>query len=123
MSEKTYYCQKCGHKHRNTSKIGIKHIQYKTIAPITSINTLVRKDNDHPIPEQKHYLPKKIKETNEPKNFIQRYRESYRKGVEKFGIWWKIFNWSMWIFILIFFFTASILFVFYLPKVQMIFGR
>lgn len=34
------------------------------------------------------------------------YKKSYHKGVEKFGIWWKIFNFSMWAFIAIFLFTA-----------------
>jgi hypothetical protein len=123
VSEKTYYCKKCGHKHRYTSKIGIQHIQYKTSASTSSINTVSVKDNDHLIQEQKHDLPKKFKETDKPKNFIQRYHQSYGKGVEKFGIWWKIFNWSMWIFILVFFFTASILLVFYLPRMQMILGK
>ena len=122
MSEKTYYCQKCERRHRYTSKIGKEHIQYQKTTPIKPTKTLSIKDNGQPTPAQKPHLPKKL-ETKKPKNFIQRYNQSYRNGVEKFGILWKIFNWSMWIFILIFFFTASILFVFYLPKVQMIFGR
>jgi len=60
-------------------------------------------------------IPRALKES------IIGYKESYRRGVEKFGIWWKIFNISIWCFILIFIFTAVIIFVIYLPKVEMIY--
>lgn len=59
-------------------------------------------------------LPSKIK------NSILAYQRTYRNGVEKYGLWWKIFNWSMWGFILVFLFTAVIIFVYYLPLMQRI---
>ncbi|MBD3205896.1 hypothetical protein GF319_06085 [Candidatus Bathyarchaeota archaeon] len=49
---------------------------------------------------------------------ILRYQQSYRRGIEKFGIWWKIFHWSMWGFVLVFLITATIIFVYYLPLMQ-----
>lgn len=58
-------------------------------------------------------LPHNMKEA------ILAYERSYREGVEKFGIWWKVFHWSMWLFILIFIGTAVVAFVFYLPKIEM----
>ena len=54
------------------------------------------------------------------KQAILDYEESYRRGVENYGVWWKVFNWSMWAFILIFMGTAVIFFVFYLPWLQML---
>ena len=57
------------------------------------------------------------------KQAILDYEASYHRGVEKYGVWWKIFNYSMWAFILIFAGTAAIFFVFYLPKLQMLYGR
>lgn len=122
VSEKTYYCLKCGYSHRYTSKIGVKHLQYKTSAPITSINSLLIQDNDHPIPEQEYNIPKKFKVTSKnKKGLIHGYRESYRNGVEKYGIWWTIFHLSMWSFVLIFLLTAGILIVVYLPMIGMIY--
>lgn len=59
-------------------------------------------------------LPHSIREA------IRAYENSYREGVEKFGIWWKVFQWSMWIFILIFIGTAVVAFVFFLPKIEMV---
>lgn len=118
MSEKNYKCSKCGHNHRYTSKIGMKHLQYKTSEPKTDINTLLIKDNNHPIPEQEPKTPHKFKGTpNKTKNLIQVYRESYRIGVEKYGVWWKISQLSLWSFALIFLLTAGIILVVYLPKI------
>ena len=48
------------------------------------------------------------------------YESSYREGVEKYGVWWKVFQWSMWFFILIFIGTAVVAFVFFLPKIEMV---
>ena len=59
-------------------------------------------------------LPHSMKEA------ILAYESSYREGVEKFGIWWKVFQWSMWLFILIFIGTAVVAFVFFLPKIEMV---
>jgi hypothetical protein len=121
VSEKTYLCSKCGYSHRYTSKIGVRHLQYIASAPV-SINSLLIQDTDHPIPEQEHNIPKKIKETSKnKKGLIHWYRESYSNGVEKYGIWWTIFHLSMWSFVLIFLLTAGILFVVYLPMIGMIY--
>ena len=121
MSEKTYRCSKCGYSHRYTSKIGVRHLPYNASAPV-SINSLLIQDTDHPIPEQEHNILKKIKVTSKKKKcLINWYRETYWNGVEKSGIWWKIFHLSMWSFVLIFLLTAGILFVVYLPMIGMIY--
>ena len=59
-------------------------------------------------------LPHNIKEG------LLAYERSYSQGVEKFGVWWKVFHWSMWLFILVFISVAVIAFVFFLPKLQMV---
>ena len=59
-------------------------------------------------------LPRNIKEG------VLAYERSYSQGVEKFGIWWKVFHWSMWLFILVFLGVAVIAFVFFLPQMEMI---
>ena len=59
-------------------------------------------------------LPHNIKEG------ILEYERSYKEGVEKYGVWWKVFQWSMWLFILVFLGTAVVAFVFFLPKLEMI---
>jgi len=64
------------------------------------------------IPWKIRNLPKTIKEG------ILEYEASYRRGVEKYGFWWKVFNWSMWLFILTFISTAVIAFIIYLPQSQ-----
>jgi len=66
------------------------------------------------IPAKIRKIPRAIKEA------IKGYQESYRKGVEKFGIWWTVFQISIWGFILIFMITAVIIFVVYLPRIEMI---
>ncbi len=53
-------------------------------------------------------------------SFIQSYRASYTKGVEKFGIWWTIFQLSLWSVSLIFLLTAAIILVVYLPQAEML---
>ena len=52
---------------------------------------------------------------------IKGYRENYKRGIEKFGVWWKIFHISIWSFVLIFILTAVIILVFYLPQIEMIY--
>ncbi len=54
------------------------------------------------------------------KKFIQGYRESYTNGVEKFGVWWTVFQLSLWSFAFIFLLTAVLVFVVYLPKAEML---
>jgi len=68
------------------------------------------------LPSKIRGLPKATKEV------ILAYQASYRKGVEKFGFWWKVFNWSMWLFILTFISTAVIAFIIYLPQSQFLRG-
>ena len=57
-------------------------------------------------------LPRNIKEG------LLAYERSYSQGVEKFGVWWKVFQWSMWLFILTFVSMALIAFIIYLPQSQ-----
>lgn len=59
-------------------------------------------------------LPRNIREG------LLAYERSYSKGVERFGVWWKVFQWSMWLFILVFLGTAVIAFVYFLPKMEII---
>ena len=59
-------------------------------------------------------LPQNIKKG------VLAYERSYTQGVEKYGVWWKVFHWSMWLFITVFLGTAVIAFVVFLPKIQMI---
>jgi len=66
------------------------------------------------LPAKIRNIPRAIKEA------ITGYRESYRKGVEKFGVWWTVFQISIWGFILILVLAAVIIFVIYLPKIEMI---
>ena len=51
---------------------------------------------------------------------INGYMKSYRNGVEKFGIWWTVFQLSIWGLVLVFIVTAIIIVVVYLPKIEMI---
>ena len=55
------------------------------------------------------------------KRFIYGYRESYMNGVEKFGVWWTVFQLSLWSLALIFLLTAVLVFVVYLPKAEMLY--
>ncbi len=74
------------------------------------------------VPEYIKKIPGKIKKLPEAiRDGIQGYRESYRNGVEKFGIWWTVFQLSIWGFVLIFILTALIIMVVYLPKIEMIY--
>lgn len=54
------------------------------------------------------------------RNSILAYQDSYHKGVEKFGVWWKVFHFSMWGFVLIFFVTAALVLIFYVPRMEML---
>jgi cell division protein FtsL len=46
---------------------------------------------------------------------IDEYIENYRKGIEKYGSYWKIFYVSMIAFILIFVLFAVFLAIYYIP--------
>jgi hypothetical protein len=122
VSEKNYYCQKCGHNHRYTSKIGKKHLQYKTISHNVPRKPAKVQENVQSVYEPEQTTPIINKEkSNWISLFVQDYRASYRKGVEKFGVWWTIFQFSLWSLALIFILTALIIFVVYLPKVEMLY--
>ena len=67
-----------------------------------------------------------IKPTEKPSGnrltrFIRGYFESYRRGVERFGIWWKVFQFSIWSIVFILLITAILVFVVYLPRIEMIY--
>jgi hypothetical protein len=64
------------------------------------------------LPSRIRGLPRAIKQA------VLDYERSYNKGVEKYGFWWKVFNWSMWLFILTFISMAVIAFIIYLPQSQ-----
>ena len=120
VSEKSYYCTKCGHNHRFTSKIGKKHLSYKKSSHYTFIKPVKIQEKVQPN-ETEHITPLITKEkSNRLSGVIQDYRQSYRTGVEKFGFWWTIFQLSLWSLTLTFILTAVIIFVFYLPKVEML---
>ena len=46
---------------------------------------------------------------------IDEYIEKYRKGVEKYGFYWKIFYVSMIVFAVIFVLFAAFLAIYYIP--------
>ena len=46
---------------------------------------------------------------------IDEYIENYRKGVEKYGFYWKIFYISMLTFTLVFVLFAAFLAIYYIP--------
>ncbi|MCW4049278.1 MAG: hypothetical protein NWE89_06020 [Candidatus Bathyarchaeota archaeon] len=54
------------------------------------------------------------------KNAILEYEANYKRGVEKYGIWWKVFNWSIWAIILVLLFAAAAAFIFIIPRLQML---
>ena len=71
--------------------------------------------------EQRFRVLKKIKVIPfKLKRFIHGYRESYTNGVEKFGVWWTVFQLSLWSFAVIFLLTAVLVFVVYLPKAEIL---
>ena len=135
-----YYCTKCKHNHTYTSKIGEKHLQYKEDLTEQADSRLPRVEPDDQsvsnlfddkdsILAEEDMIPDLIVDDKEyidtrPSNrlgrFIYDYRRSYRKGTEKFGVWWKVFQLSIWSIILIFLITAGIILVVYLPQIDMI---
>ena len=161
-----YYCRKCQHNHKYTSKIGQKHLKYKEDPPKTTEQdnkppdihetfpqeeTLIKPEDPNQISnlldepdtnfqEAPTYADEttenidsdisteiKIDEdivekssSNRIVRFIRDYQRSYQRGIEKFGIWWKVFQLSIWGIILIFLIMAGIIFVVYLPKIDMI---
>ena len=116
MGKKMYYCKKCNHKHKYNSKIGKQHLQFKENISTTPVIP-------QPKPDKVKSLDKKTPEHtgNRFTRFVQEYWESYRNGVVKYGVWWKIFQISIWGFVFIFLLTAAIIFVIFLPKIETIY--
>jgi hypothetical protein len=112
-----YYCTKCNHSHWYTSKIGIEHLEYRRKETPTPIIEKPKK-----VEKQTEKVPEQVvaKSGNRFSRFIQGYFKSYRVGVEKFGVWWKIFQLSIWSIVLILIFTALIIFVVFFPRIEMI---
>ena len=61
-----------------------------------------------------------VESSNPVVRFIEEYQKSYQKGIEMYGVWWKIFHLSIWSIILVFILTASIVFIIFLPKIDFI---
>ena len=57
--------------------------------------------------------PEEITKPEMPKSYFQEYVDYYRKGSERYGIYWKVFTFSMLAFAAVFLAAAIILFVFY----------
>jgi hypothetical protein len=115
MGTKIYFCEKCKKNHRFTSKIGTQHIEYSTQASVLKKEP---KDKVKKIPPNK--ITEMEKKSTRSTSFITDYLTSYRNGVEKFGIWWKIFQLSVWGLAVILLLTAAIIFIVYLPRIEMI---
>ena len=113
LSKGLYYCTKCKRRHRLNSKIGKDHIEYR-LAPVEE-----KPETKETVKIQQETKPS----SNRLTNFIQGYSKSYKAGVEKFGVWWKIFQLSVWVIILTLLSVAAIIFIFYLPQLETIFLR
>jgi hypothetical protein len=57
---------------------------------------------------------------NKLRNYIRSYHRNYRNGVDKFGVWWKVFQFSLWSLSFIFLMVAIIVIIVYLPKVELL---
>lgn len=142
MSSK-YYCSKCKHNHFYSSEIGKKHLEFKKNNNETKIitenkpvqnngkddqkqeNTIkflneVEFDNNTIYNESTDKNIKSEEPSNRVAKFIRDYQKSYKKGIELYGIWWKIFQLSIWSIILVFLLTAIIIFIVFLPKIDFI---
>ena len=128
-----YYCEECQRNHQSSSKIGKEHLRYKKIR----IKRTKPRQNVKEVQSQNAIqLQSLVEETEsvsdafavegkEPRsnfivNLIRDYQNSYRKGVESYGVWWKVFQLSIWSIILTFLLTASIIFIVFLPKIDFI---
>ena len=127
LSKGLYYCTKCKRRHRLNSKIGKDHIEYRLVPVEEKPDTkeTVKIEQKKVIIEQE--TVKTEQETKPSSNrlssFISGYSKSYKAGVEKFGVWWKIFQLSVWVIILTLLSVAAIIFIFYLPRLESIFWR
>ena len=69
---------------------------------------------------RKNETTEEKRSSNRVLSFIRDYQTSYQKGIEIYGIWWKVFQLSIWSIISIFLLTAIIIFVMFLPKIDFI---
>jgi hypothetical protein len=113
MSERVYKCSKCGRNHRYDSNIGVRHLRFRITEPVVTDSTQIEKETEQVSDKPERVSAKKT-------GFITGYLESYRNGVKKFGVWWKLFQISIWGVVLILLMTAAIIAVVYLPKIEMI---
>ena len=58
--------------------------------------------------------PQEIIQPGKPKSYLQEYLESYHKGCERYGVWWKLFTFSMLAIAMVFIAFAITLVVFFL---------
>ena len=136
MSSK-YYCTKCQHNHLYSSKIGKNHLKFKKnsqksikkqeqnelyitdVQNQASVGNILK--NEELDKSNINYKDKRDKRSsNRVIRFISDYQRSYRKGIEMYGVWWKVFQLSIWSIICIFLLTASIIFIVFLPKIDFI---
>ena len=134
-----YYCKECQRNHKSSSKIGKEHLKYKkiiikrikphqNISKIKENQTKFQKQNtfnETQSHSDKEDLNNIVKDENELRSnpvatFVRGYQKSYRKGYDKYGVWWKIFQLSIWNIVLTLLLTASIIFIVFLPKIDFI---
>jgi hypothetical protein len=58
--------------------------------------------------------PQEIKHAGKSKSYFREYIDSYHKGCERYGIWWKLFTFAMLAITGVFITSAIILIVFFL---------
>lgn len=69
------------------------------------------------LPTCDEVIESKLQEMTEPgklKSYFQEYIASYHKGCERYGVWWKLFTFSMLAISAVFIAFAMILVVFFL---------
>ncbi len=70
---------------------------------------LIKRGGLPPCDEVIESKPQEITTPGKPKSFFQDYIDSYHKGCERFGVWWKLFTFSMLAFAAVFIAVALIL--------------
>jgi len=58
--------------------------------------------------------PQEISKRGKLKSYFHEYIDSYHKGCERYGVWWKLFTFSMFAIAAVFIVFAIILIVFFL---------
>ncbi len=67
-----------------------------------------------PICEVVESKPQEVSKPGKPKFYFKEYIDYYHKGCDRFGVWWKLFTFSMLAFSAVFIAVAIILVVLYL---------